>query len=205
MQTEKKKKCIKIIKWRNYGLSAWENTRKDNSTWLNYEIQRSVYLGTDKQGNKNYDNRSLSLTKLEDLCYLKTMLKFVMARYNAKPIFKYNYVVQKVLDEEKVKLWKDKEKPSKEEMKEALKRVHFFRNYTDKEGNKKETKHFILNSSELDITRDFVDYCISKIENIYDSEKRMNNNSNYQDNVNYSQPEEKGEFIDEKIDDDIPF
>lgn len=203
---ENKKKCIDIIKWRNYKFCAWENHRKDGSTWLNYEIQRNVYLGTDKSGKKEYSNQSLSITKLEDLCYLKTMIKFIMARNNTKPINKYNFVCYKVLNEDKKKVWKDKDKPTKEEMKEALNLTHFFRTYKDKDNKKQKTKHLIVNSSELDITRDFIDCCISKIEHIYESEKREYRNSTYKDNIDYSsQNSAEDDFIDEKIDDEIPF
>ena len=98
MENKKKSKCITIIKWRNYKLSAWENHRKDGSTWLSYEIQRSIFLGKDKPEGQKYDNQALSLTKLEDLCYLKTIIKYIMARNNTNPINKYSFVCYKVIN-----------------------------------------------------------------------------------------------------------
>lgn len=205
---KKTNKCYKVIRWKNYNLSAWTNKREDGSMWLNYEIQRSVFLGKDKEGNKNWSNQALSITKLEDLCYLKTLIRYMIPKLNNKPLQKFSFVSIKIFDEDEKKQWKDKDKPTKEELKKSLKLIHFFRKYTDKDKKVQETKRFILNVSELDIFRDFVEYSISQINDIYDKFEKFvykkENPSKYKDNIDYSQ-ENKEEFIDEKLNDDIPF
>lgn len=202
--TENKKICRKIIRWKNYILGAWENYGQDGSKWLNYEVQRNQYLG-ETNGKKSWRSQSLSLTKLEDLCYLKTLVRSMIATHKPVTQQKFSFVSQKIVDEKEKEKWKDKENPTKEELRKSLKLIHFYRKYRDKEKNVKETKRFIINVYELDILRDFVEHCISRIDSIYDGERREYK-SNYQDNVNYTNSSEnKGEFIDQPIDDEIPF
>jgi len=201
----KSSECFTIYKWKNYNLSAWLNHGKENQ-WFAYEIQRNAFLGVDKSGKKSWSNQSLSLTKLEDLCYLKTIINYLIPKLNDNPIQKFSFVGQKVFDEEQKAKWKDKEKPTKQELKDSLKLIHFYRNYIDKDNKTQKTKLFVIRVSEIDILRDFVQFCISKIHEVYkDSRKEIlgkKGGSAYQDNIDYSQEEE---FVEEKIDDDIPF
>jgi len=188
--------CENAIWWRGLNLSAWISKGTNNKLWFKYEIQKSTFLGKDKPEGQQWENQALSINKLEDLCYLKTLIRYLIAKKDDKVLQKNCYVARKIKDER--------------DGKEIFLKCEFFRKYRDNKDNTvKETKRLILNVSELDILRDFVEYCISQIFNIKRTWERNINKksfgSTYQDNVEHSSQEQKGEFIDEIIDDDIPF
>jgi len=208
MADEKKSECKNVFYWTNYKLSAWLSEGKDGKPWFKYQLEHKVFLGKDKPEGEQYKNQSLSLNKIDDLCYLKTLVKYLIPRQNPSQLEKNCYIAHKILNEEKKLKWKDKDKPTKEEMKMSLNLTRFVKSYTDENGKTQQTKNdLIINTSELDILRDFIDFCISKIywikRNWQNSfEKR---DKTYKDNVDYSQNSNKDEFIDENIDDEIPF
>ena len=205
MDNKKKSECKTALYWTNYNFSAWLNDGKDGKPWFKYEIQNSIFLGKNKPEGQQWKNQALSLNKIDDLCYLRTIIRNILPTIGTNFIKKNYYVAHKILDEKQKDSWIDKEKPTKQELKKALTRTRFFRTYTDKDGKEQETKEFIIFTSELDILRDFVDFCISKIFYIKSKWERsfVKYDKKQSDNIDYSKNQD--EFIDEKMDDEIPF
>lgn len=208
--SDDRKRSETAIWWRGLSLSAWINNGNDGNLWFNYEIQRSIFLGKDKPKAEQWDNRKLSINNLEDLCYLKTLIRHSIPKTSDQPYQKNCYVIRKI-------------KEMKGE-KEVFTKFELFRKYRDKKDNDavKETEHLILNIGEIDILRDFVEYCISQIFDIKRTwEKNIKKEilgSVYGDNLDHSEnsynqttnvasttgQDQTGNFVGE-IDDDIPF
>lgn len=182
----KKQRPYSVVYWAGYNLNlgAWINHREDGSIWFNYEIQRSIFLGKDKPKDKQYQNQSLNLNKLEDLCYIKSIIRFLAVRKDDKEVKKNCYVANKILENGE------------------LKTFQLYKNYTDKDGKVQRIEGLKFNISQLDILRDFVDYCISQIHDLYSNferniKKKSSSSQVYQDNEH--------EFVDEIVDDEVSF
>jgi len=161
---------------------------------FNYSIDRSFYKGKKEDGTNDYDNRSLGLARTSDISYIRKLLQILKPK-KAETEFKIGkYYARKILT------------PSqKDPSKKFLTTYEINREYFKKETKKYErTQTVVFPCNDMYVLMDFlgdcvkqVNYALSELEPRYraefygDSDKEVGNG--------------KGEFIDERIDDDIPF
>jgi hypothetical protein len=158
-----------------------------------YSIDRSFYKGKKEDGTNDYDNESLNLSRASDISYVRKLLQILRPKENANTHKIGRYYANKIMTPSK-----------KDESKKFLTTYRIYRKYNDKDGNLQETKGAVFPCNDMYVLMDFLGDCVKKINDALNDLEPRYRSEFYGDSDKQAQ-HSNNDFVDEPIDDDIPF